>query len=98
MKMSAHDRIRQRLTFCGQVQGVGFRYRAKYAAAELGLTGWVENMYDGTVVAEVQGNAGQIEELIRTLSEGRWIRVDHVIREHMPVVPGEKSFRVHNAW
>ena len=35
--------------FTGSVQGVGFRYRAQYAAQLLDLTGWVENNWDGTV-------------------------------------------------
>ena len=32
---------RRHWRFTGQVQGVGFRYRAQYAAQRLGLTGWV---------------------------------------------------------
>ena len=34
--------VRRRYSIEGQVQGVGFRYRARYAAQSLGLTGWVE--------------------------------------------------------
>ena len=41
--------------FTGSVQGVGFRYRAQYAAQLLDLTGWVENNWDGTVDLEAQG-------------------------------------------
>lgn len=43
--------------FTGSVQGVGFRYRAQYAAQLLDLTGWVENNWDGTVDLEAQGPA-----------------------------------------
>ena len=35
--------VRRRYSIEGQVQGVGFRYRARYAAQTLELTGWVEN-------------------------------------------------------
>ena len=35
--------VRRRYSIEGQVQSVGFRYRARYAAQSLGLTGWVEN-------------------------------------------------------
>ncbi len=42
--------------FTGSVQGVGFRYRAQYAAQLLDLTGWVENNWDGTVDLEAQGS------------------------------------------
>ena len=33
--------VRRRYSIEGQVQGVGFRYRARYAAQTLELTGWV---------------------------------------------------------
>ena len=48
--------VRRRYSIEGQVQGVGFRYRARYAAQSLGLTGWVENEDDGSVTLEVQGD------------------------------------------
>ena len=32
--------VRRRYSIEGQVQGVGFRYRARYAAQTLELTGW----------------------------------------------------------
>ena len=41
--------VRRRYSIEGQVQGVGFRYRARYAAQTLELTGWVENEDDGSV-------------------------------------------------
>ena len=48
----------------GHVQGVGFRYTAKYLAQSMGLTGWVVNEYDGTVVMEVQGSEALINKLL----------------------------------
>ena len=41
--------VRKHIIFHGRVQGVGFRYTAKYLAQSLGLTGWVANEWDGTV-------------------------------------------------
>lgn len=35
------EQKRRHLVFTGRVQGVGFRYRASYAARSLGVTGWV---------------------------------------------------------
>ena len=43
------DRVRKRIIFYGDVQGVGFRYRALHAANFLGITGWVRNEWDGSV-------------------------------------------------
>ena len=47
--------VRKHIIFYGRVQGVGFRYYSVYKARALGLTGWVRNLYDGTVEMEVQG-------------------------------------------
>ena len=44
--------IRKHMIFSGEVQGVGFRYRAFVYAQELGLTGWVINLDDGRVEME----------------------------------------------
>ena len=41
--------VRRRYSIEGQVQGVGFRYRARYAAQSLALTGWVQNEDKGLV-------------------------------------------------
>ena len=60
--------IRVRLRFTGRVQGVGFRYFAQMNAAQFHVTGWVKNMYDGSVTAEAQGTKKQIEDFI----SARW--------------------------
>ena len=56
--------IRVRLRFTGRVQGVGFRYFAQMNAAQFHVTGWVKNMYDGSVTAEAQGTKKQIEDFM----------------------------------
>ena len=45
--------VRRRYVVSGRVQGVGFRYRARYAAGQLGLTGWVENKEDQKTAYEM---------------------------------------------
>ena len=57
---------RRRYTITGQVQGVGFRYRARYAAQTLDLTGWVQNEDDGSVTLEVQGDPDKFISLFAT--------------------------------
>ncbi|MCL4340695.1 MAG: acylphosphatase [Candidatus Thermoplasmatota archaeon] len=41
--------------FRGEVQGVGFRKRFAKLATHKGIRGWVKNMDNGTVEADLQG-------------------------------------------
>lgn len=87
--------IRVRLRFTGRVQGVGFRYFAQMNAAQFYVTGWVKNMYDGSVTAEAQGTKKQIEDFIESMKHGhRFMRIDHVTAEECPLCEGEKDFKV----
>ncbi|MDO4308134.1 MAG: acylphosphatase [Eubacteriales bacterium] len=86
--------IRMKLVFYGRVQGVGFRYRARYAADSLGLTGWVENEWDGSVRMEVQGSRENIYEMIRRIRQGTFVNVDHMDMKEIPPEDTERGFRV----
>ena len=56
--------VRKHFRFTGKVQGVGFRYRAKYAANGMGITGWAKNEYDGSVEMEAQGTEKAINKML----------------------------------
>lgn len=84
--------IRRRLRFHGLVQGVGFRYRAKYAASAVGATGWVRNDVGGTVSMEIQGTEAQIDEVIRQIERGTYVRVERIEQKKIPVEPDERGF------
>ena len=86
--------VRERIIFRGRVQGVGFRYQAMYAARDFGLTGWVQNLPDGTVEMEVQGTPAAIGKMMKHLRSGHWIRIDDMDLEALRVLPGEKGFDV----
>ncbi len=87
--------IRCRYQFYGTVQGVGFRYRAKYAAQLLELTGWVENEWDGSVIGEVQGPVEMVARWVPTITAGsQWIEIERMDRKEIPVLPEERSFKV----
>ena len=47
-------KIRKHFYFSGRVQGVGFRFQACRIARSLGLTGYVQNVWDGWVEMEAQ--------------------------------------------
>ncbi|OUQ60581.1 acylphosphatase [Tyzzerella sp. An114] len=83
---------RKHYFFYGRVQGVGFRYTMTYNARNLGLTGWVRNLYDGSVEAEVQGSEVRIMALIEKMQSNRFIRIDSMEVYDMTFVEGEKTF------
>lgn len=87
--------IRKCISFSGRVQGVGFRYKAVWAAREAGVTGWVQNLWDGTVLMEVQGQEAAIDRVVMLLNQDRYIRIDRMDVKSIPVEENESSFRVH---
>mgnify|MGYP004571272619 CR=1 FL=1 len=87
---------RLRVTFTGRVQGVGFRAFVSRAAIRLGLTGWVENLPDGSVAAEFQGERADIDALLAQTAapENMWINVGHISVEKLPLNNSERFFSV----
>ena len=53
--------VRAEITVNGLVQGVGFRYYILRQAHNLGLTGFVKNLYTGEVYILTEGERGMIE-------------------------------------
>jgi len=62
--------IRRHVIVSGAVQGVGYRYLARKHAERLEISGWVCNLPDGTVEAEVQGPSRAVREMLRRLEQG----------------------------
>lgn len=85
--------LRKHIVFHGRVQGVGFRYTAKYLAQSMGLTGWVRNEWDDTVTMEVQGGEEQINKMLLELNHGRFISIEWMDAEEIPLEE-ERSFRI----
>jgi len=54
----------------GLVQGVGFRWFVARQAEELGLLGYVKNLYNGNVEIEAIGERSLVEELIKQVKVG----------------------------
>ena len=86
--------IRKAFKFTGSVQGVGFRYRAQYAANGLRVTGWVKNEWDGSVSMEAQGSEEQINEMLKLINQGSYIQIDKMEYYEIPIVEDERSFHV----
>ncbi|HUX13090.1 MAG TPA: acylphosphatase [Spirochaetia bacterium] len=54
----------------GRVQGVGFRYYTQHTARSLGLTGWVRNESDGSVVVVCEGDLPSLKRMAAWLEKG----------------------------
>ncbi|MCH5252845.1 MAG: acylphosphatase [Lachnospiraceae bacterium] len=90
--------MRRSYRFYGDVQGVGFRYRATQAANSLGVTGWVRNETDGTVTMEAQGTEKELRELLRLIQQGRYVEITHMDVEEIGELGGERGFGILNAY
>ena len=74
--------------------GGGFRYRARYAAQTLELTGWVENEDDGSVTLEVQGDPEKFLRLFAMIQKSDYIQITGIRQKDLPPDPWERGFSV----
>ena len=79
------EKVRRHIFFYGRVQGVGFRYYAVQKANQLGLTGWVKNLYDGSVEMEVEGQEELIDQLIIFLQNRTYIWIERIDAKKIPL-------------
>ena len=86
--------IRSEIRFTGSVQGVGFRFRARYVATGCGVTGWVKNEWDGSVLMEAQGTERQINEMLKLINSGSFIRIDYMDSREIPVQEHDSGFHI----
>lgn len=84
----------RRAVITGRVQGVGYRFFAARAARELGLSGWVRNLPDGSVEALAEGGEDPLARFLDRLRRGPLSsRVDSVVVEERPP-EGLTSFEI----
>jgi acylphosphatase len=66
------------IIYSGNVQGVGFRYTVKSAAAGFDVTGLVRNLPDGRVELVAEGVKDELEAFRQSIRESG---LDHFIRK-----------------
>jgi acylphosphatase len=89
MKEQLHAIVR------GRVQGVSFRHYTHQRAKELGLTGWVRNLPDGTVEVTAEGERETLEQLLGFLDTGPLgAHVVHVLKHWQPASDQYHDFDV----
>lgn len=75
----------------GRVQGVGFRYYTNKRAAEFDIKGFVQNMTDGSVYIEAEGEDSVIKTFVSWCERGpAWSRVSELKISEIPFVGYEK--------
>ncbi len=84
--------IAKRLRIEGSVQGVGYRHWMVRMAGSLGVSGWVRNRADGSVEAQVEGEAVVVEELLRLCRRGPIAARVSLIREDLVAPEGAVGF------
>jgi acylphosphatase len=75
----------------GEVQGVGFRNFTVRKARSLALSGYVQNLRDGSVRAEIEGERDQIEkllEILRTEGPGRIEQMEVIWSDYLDEFTG----------
>jgi len=90
--MTASRRVR--VVVSGRVQGVFFRTSCAEEASRLGLSGWVANERDGSVVAAFEGDLEAVSEMLAWCHDGpAWARVTRVdVHDEAPI--GDHGFVV----
>lgn len=62
--------IRVSVTVYGRVQGVAFRNYTSRRAMELGVSGWVRNLPDGSVAGVFEGDENAVNVLVDWCRQG----------------------------
>ena len=81
----------------GRVQGVFFRAETKKQALELGLKGWVRNLYDRRVEAVFEGSKNDVEKMIDWCKKGpgpAHVKGVEIIEESRPVGTRFEDFEI----
>jgi acylphosphatase len=77
--------MRRRVVVSGRVQGVGYRWTAASEAERLGVSGSIRNLDDGSVEAELVGDADAVEAFTEWMRVGpAGARVDDLTAEELP--------------
>ena len=87
--------VGRRYLISGRVQGVGYRFFIRDAAAREGLGGFVSNLADGRVEAQAEGDQEAQDRFERALHQGPpGARVEHVDVESLVPTGRSRRFQI----
>jgi acylphosphatase len=92
-------KVAKKYIISGRVQAVGYRFFAERVANQLGIGGYVKNLWDDTVEVYAIGDEASLEELKRHLAEGpRSARVTGIEESEAPVKSRYNRFVIEGMW
>lgn len=80
--------------FSGHVQGVGFRYTVLQTARGYEVTGCVQNLPDGRVLVQAEGQAGEIDEFLEAIAERMYGYIRKTERRDETGAPQFRGFAI----
>jgi acylphosphatase len=92
--MSRTNLIARRYFIRGRVQGVGYRYFAQRAAADLHINGYTRNLDDGRVEVYAVGTPEQLSELAGRLWKGPRVADVRGVEESEAAVQQYDTFQI----
>ena len=80
----------------GKVQGVGYRAWAEKAAGEFGITGYVQNLDDGSVEILAQGKEDDLKRFVDMCNKGPFFArvTDFAVEWHDKAQDGFLEFQI----
>jgi acylphosphatase len=92
-------KVAKKYIVSGLVQGVGYRFFAERVANQLGICGYVKNLWDDTVEVYAIGDEASLEEFKRHLAEGpRAARVTGIEESDASVRSRYNRFVIEGMW
>lgn len=86
--------IRYKIKVKGKVQGVFYRSSTQAKAKELGLSGWVQNEDDGSVLIEAEGEEQKLQKLVEWCRQGPGAAIVNEVEFEEIVPRGVNGFEV----
>lgn len=89
-----NEKLLYKIHIKGYVQGVGFRWSAAREAKNLGITGFVKNLSNGSVYIEAEATEEQLKDFVEWCKKGPdFCYVESVETESFPAV-NYRKFRI----
>ncbi|KKK89719.1 hypothetical protein LCGC14_2730290, partial [marine sediment metagenome] len=76
------SKIRVHAVYRGRIQGVGFRFTAQRYANEIGVTGYVKNLWSGQVEIVAEGEREKVETFLEKIKNGLLSRYIDDVETH----------------